>query len=806
MDERLSAYSVKPLDIALNRLWSQAHHAALELPRQVSVPLEDRWYRPDATDSRTGRWLKRARRVRRTLGRLSGGDPALHRVAPIRDMALYHIDGALTEDLVPVLSLISAQPALALREALGLEAPVRGSHDEEDEAHPEPFAPRRLSQDDAESLLEKAVSGRFATMREELACVGTVLLPAWKRRPSALHEQARRARLRTSAKIKAWEGYARAVVDYRRRLDASRDLRDGFGEDAGTFFTDLDARFGATMVAPVDRANTILAAARDRLRGAHALDAEAIEALLMEIGEEVSQGLRRRTLATLRRGLDTKPIDQELSAFGRTVDTRLNSLPKGFRVVDPARLPHPEEPLRGYPDPADHQFQLIATGAIERTVQPTFVAVRTHAHAALEHAEAEVNELRQALERRFDAAIDAVIEEGREDAHRHKADNNRRSIEIAESALESAQARLSKLGEATLIVRTKITATLRENFDALVTRLESQLSSAGRLEARFQAGRARLERQGTTALRLFVRRLGRDVRALLERVGLARDEGREDKDVRFRPAGRAGSDRAVLFDILFNETTLSGKIFDGVLILSILASIGVLMLESVEPFRLRHSTSLSLLEWFFTLLFTAEYAARLWTVARPARYAFSFFGLIDFIAVLPTYLSLLVPGGQFLMVIRVLRVARAFRVLKLARYVGEAQILVDAMKASQYKITVFLVYVLSVAVVVGSAMYLIEGPASGFTSIPRGVYWSIVTLTTVGFGDITPQTPLGQTLAAFLMIMGYGIIAVPTGIVTAQIATARPRSGDARTCVACGETEPESTAAFCRACGTRFTL
>jgi voltage-gated potassium channel len=158
------------------------------------------------------------------------------------------------------------------------------------------------------------------------------------------------------------------------------------------------------------------------------------------------------------------------------------------------------------------------------------------------------------------------------------------------------------------------------------------------------------------------------------------------------------------------------------------------------------------------------------------------------------------------MVIRVLRVARAFRVLKLARYVGEAQVLVEALKASRFKITVFMVYVVSVAVVVGSAMYLIEGPDAGFTSIPRSVYWSIVTLTTVGFGDITPQSPLGQTLAAFLMILGYGIIAVPTGIVTAQIVSAPKRGRDVHTCQKCGHEETAPSPVYCISCGTRFTL
>ena len=225
------------------------------------------------------------------------------------------------------------------------------------------------------------------------------------------------------------------------------------------------------------------------------------------------------------------------------------------------------------------------------------------------------------------------------------------------------------------------------------------------------------------------------------------------------------------------------------------------MLESVVPVRAEYGTTLAVLEWLFTLLFTLEYIARLWTVDRPARYAFSFFGVIDLLAVVPTYLSLLLPGGQVLMVIRVLRVARAFRVLKLARYVGEAQVLVDALKASRVKITVFLVYVLSMAVVAGSVMYLIEGPEAGFTSIPRGVYWSIVTLTTVGFGDITPQSPIGQALAAALMVLGYGIIAVPTGIVTAEIAGRPGKQNGGHRCHRCGHEADSSTAAYCSVCG-----
>ena len=185
----------------------------------------------------------------------------------------------------------------------------------------------------------------------------------------------------------------------------------------------------------------------------------------------------------------------------------------------------------------------------------------------------------------------------------------------------------------------------------------------------------------------------------------------------------------------------------------------------------------------------------------PASYALSFFGVIDLLAVLPTYLSLLAPGGQVLAVVRVLRVLRVFRVFKLARYVGEASVLTSALKASRFKISVFLVAVLSIVIIVGSVMYLVEGPASGFTSIPMGIYWAIVTLTTVGFGDITPATTLGQTIASFVMILGYGIIAVPTGIVTAELTVQSRAQLRGRRCESCLNVEDDAQASFCRRCG-----
>jgi len=272
------------------------------------------------------------------------------------------------------------------------------------------------------------------------------------------------------------------------------------------------------------------------------------------------------------------------------------------------------------------------------------------------------------------------------------------------------------------------------------------------------------------------------------------------------PGGPQGSARERTYTVIFGHHTPAGRTFDVGLILVILASVAVVMFESVESIQLANGPLLRSLEWLFTIVFTLEYAARLWSVDVQRRYAFSFFGLVDLLAVIPTYLSLLLPGGQVLAVVRILRVIRVFRVLKLAQYLGEAQVLGAALRASRYKITVFLISVVGIVVIVGAGMYLIEGPESGFTSIPRGVYWSVVTLTTVGYGDITPTSPVGQTLAALVMIMGYGIIAVPTGIVTSELTRrsgAQPYPGG-RTeghCPACGHDETDPAADYCRYCG-----
>lgn len=260
-----------------------------------------------------------------------------------------------------------------------------------------------------------------------------------------------------------------------------------------------------------------------------------------------------------------------------------------------------------------------------------------------------------------------------------------------------------------------------------------------------------------------------------------------------------GTWRQRLWRIIFEAETPLGKAFDVGLILAILASVLVVMLESVTSIREEYGSELVVAEWTFTILFTVEYLARLACTRRPMRYARSFFGLVDLLAILPTYLVALFPAARYLLVIRVMRILRAFRVLKLAAHVREADLLVRSLVASRRKITVFLFAVFALTVVLGSLMYLIEGEQHGFDSIPRGVYWAIVTLTTVGYGDISPQTPLGQLLASIVMVMGYGIIAVPTGIVTSELTMAAWR--DSRACGNCGQQGHDRDATYCRSCG-----
>ena len=243
--------------------------------------------------------------------------------------------------------------------------------------------------------------------------------------------------------------------------------------------------------------------------------------------------------------------------------------------------------------------------------------------------------------------------------------------------------------------------------------------------------------------------------------------------------------RRRLYEVVFEADTRAGWAFDLALIWAILASVVVVVVESVASVRTRYGELLTAAEWAFTLAFTAEYLTRLACVRRPGRYAVSFLGVVDLLAVIPTYLSLLVPGTQALVVVRVLRVLRIFRVLKLTAYLRESRVLVDALWAGRRKIGVFLFAVLTLLVVIGSLMYLVEGEENGFVDIPTSVYWAVVTLTTVGYGDIAPKTPLGRTLSAAVMILGYSIIAVPTGIVTAEL-TRAGRGAGAPPCPSCG--------------------
>jgi voltage-gated potassium channel len=256
--------------------------------------------------------------------------------------------------------------------------------------------------------------------------------------------------------------------------------------------------------------------------------------------------------------------------------------------------------------------------------------------------------------------------------------------------------------------------------------------------------------------------------------------------------------------VIFEAHTPAGKAFDVALIICILASVVAVMLDSVPAIHNRFGEEFYVVEWAFTILFTIEYGLRLWCIQHPAHYARSFYGITDLLGILPTYLSLFFAGTQYLLVIRVLRVLRVFRVLRMVRYVGEAALLAQALRASRRKITVFISTVVALVIVFGSLMYLIEGQEHGFTSIPKSVYWAVITLTTVGYGDITPQTPLGQALASLIMIMGYGIIAVPTGIVTLELSEASRRQANTRTCPACAVEGHLREATYCWRCGANL--
>ena len=256
--------------------------------------------------------------------------------------------------------------------------------------------------------------------------------------------------------------------------------------------------------------------------------------------------------------------------------------------------------------------------------------------------------------------------------------------------------------------------------------------------------------------------------------------------------------------IIFGTDTKAGKLFDVVLIISIVLSIITVMLDSVIEYNQQYGHILRIAEWTFTIMFTVEYLLRIFAIRRPSSYIFSFFGIIDLLAILPTYLSLFMPGTEVFAIIRVLRVLRIFRVLKLVQFMGEADLLMTAMISSRRKVFIWLFLVMNIVIILGSVMYLVEGGNTGFDSIPRSIYWAVVTLTTVGYGNVVPQTSLGQALASFIMVLGYSIIAVPTGIVTSEI-TFAAKSDKKQRCVVCGEEGLDERAKFCRNCASKLT-
>src|SRR5688572_23090877 len=284
---------------------------------------------------------------------------------------------------------------------------------------------------------------------------------------------------------------------------------------------------------------------------------------------------------------------------------------------------------------------------------------------------------------------------------------------------------------------------------------------------------------------------------------------------RTMPGDRPGPDpeyasptpwRARIHEIVFEADTAAARIFDVALIVVIALSVITVMIDSSRSMSLKWGRELRVAEWVFTGIFTVEYILRLLAVRRPLRYAFSFFGIVDLLALLPSYLSLFLPAGRYLMVVRVLRMLRIFRVLKLGKFLSEGAVLGQALRASRHKISVFLATVMTLVVLIGAIMYVVEGEANGFTSIPVSMYWAIVTLTTVGYGDVAPQTPLGKLLASMVMIIGYGIIAVPTGIVTSELAQVSRDIASKQACPACGAGGHPADAKFCRKCGAALNV
>lgn len=262
--------------------------------------------------------------------------------------------------------------------------------------------------------------------------------------------------------------------------------------------------------------------------------------------------------------------------------------------------------------------------------------------------------------------------------------------------------------------------------------------------------------------------------------------------------------RRRLHEIIFEADTKAGRVFDITLICAIITSVIVVVLDSVNSYQQKYGAFLYGAEWFFTILFTIEYILRLASVRKPWRYALSFFGIIDILSILPTYLSLFVPGLQYLLTVRILRLLRVFRIFKLSEYISEAHTLTTALRASAKKIGVFILAVLTLVTVIGSMIYVIEGEGNGFKDIPTGIYWAIVTMTTVGYGDLSPKTPLGQFFASIVMLLGYGIIAVPTGIVTVELGRTVGKKFSTQVCPNCHSEGHDTDAVFCKYCAERL--
>ncbi|MEL7121616.1 MAG: ion transporter [Bacteroidota bacterium] len=260
-----------------------------------------------------------------------------------------------------------------------------------------------------------------------------------------------------------------------------------------------------------------------------------------------------------------------------------------------------------------------------------------------------------------------------------------------------------------------------------------------------------------------------------------------------------------IHEIIFEADTLAGKVFDIGLLIAIIASILVVILESVNSINEQYNNLFNILEWAFTIIFTIEYILRLYCVYRPLKYARSFYGIIDLISIMPAYLSVFFAGSQYFIIIRGLRLMRIFRILKLGHFTNEGRMLIRAMESSRVKITIFLIFIAVLVTIIGAIMYLVEGGQNDdFTSIPKSIYWAIVTLTTVGYGDITPQTNIGQFFSALVMIIGYAVLAVPTGIVSAEIINEASKKTNTQSCRFCGSEEHDNDAIHCKYCGEKL--